>query len=633
MKKLFLCFITLMMLFAVSAVAESDGSEIHISGRFAYRLLDDGTAYIFRYLGDPGDGVFPPHEIDGYPADVDPNIAKGVYVPEFYTWAPETFVPFTYTLLEDGTAELCYSLTPDIDEYPIPEYIEGFRVSGMSPYYRETLKTCGDFDYFIRRDGTAEITSWMGNAGSDLIIPEQLDGYPVTVIGAKVLRGDIYRASLQRIYIPKTVKSIRSGAIPGANIAEIVVAPENPVYTVQDGMLINRKDQAVVRYVTHIDQKEIKVPDGISCIHDQAFNGVQYATTIILPDSVKKIGSNVFYIYSDLDRLIIPASIEYAGDRAFHIISGKELVITAGDNMSSHLGTQSDSSFLSDAALVSQQPAVDWSFIEYFNSVQLEKETADFAIVSHCLYSKWDKKLLKYCPQGEVEAGTFVIPVGTLSIAAGAFSDAKFTGFVIPEGITYLWDDAFSGCKFLKEVALPQQITAIGSNAYASCTSLESIVLPDGVTSIGSSAFIRCESLKSIVIPKGVTIIEDSTFAFSGLESIVLPEGLTAIRGRAFTDCDALESISIPETVTEIGGAAFNDCTALRSVTLPEGIDLIPRKAFSGCRALESVNIPASVTQIDKGAFNKCNPVYTVVPGTYGESWCMENGFNYVYAD
>lgn len=643
MKKLLLVCFALMMLFAASAVAESDGSEIHISGQCAYRLLDDGTAYVFRYLGDPGDGIFPPHEIDGYPTSYDENIANGVYVPEFYSWAIETFVPFSYTLMEDGTAELCYSLTPDTDEYPIPEYIEGFRVSSMSPYYRETRKTCGDFDYYIRNDGTAEIISWTGKAGSDLIIPEQLDGYPVTVIGAKVLRGDIYRASVQRIFIPKTVTTIRSRAIPSSNITEIVVATDNPVYTVQDGMLINRQDQAVVRYASQCEQTAVQIPEGIQLIHDDAFSGALHVTSIILPDSVKKIGVRALYMHVSLEKLVVPATIEYTGERAI-FRSGETLIITKGDSGASVMGNNSflwmqsetgddPASFLSEPAAEQQQSAVDWDFITDFRFVQLEEVPAGFAMVGDCLYSKWDKRLLKYCPQGEAETGTFVIPAGTESIADDAFSATEFSSFVLPESVTRVWDNAFSGCKFLKEVVLPQQITAIGSNAYANCTSLESIVLPDGVTSIGSGAFSRCGSLKSIVVPKGVTIIEDSTFMSSGLESIVLPDGLIAIEGRAFTGCDALESISIPETVTAIGGAAFNNCTSLRSVTLPEGIDLIPRGAFAGCKALESVNIPASVTQIDKNAFGKCNPVYTVVPGTYGESWCMENGFNYVYAD
>ena len=51
---------------------------------------------------------------------------------------------------------------------------------------RETL-TCGDYEYAVLADGTAEITGYTGEAEA-LEVPAELDGKPVTSIVAAAIR-------------------------------------------------------------------------------------------------------------------------------------------------------------------------------------------------------------------------------------------------------------------------------------------------------------------------------------------------------------------------------------------------------------------------------------------------------------
>ena len=683
MKKLFWVLLAVLMLCAASAAAESTLPEIHISGRFAYRLRDDGNAYIFRYLGDPGDGVFPPHEIDGYPASHDRDIGIGEYSPYFIN---DNTLPFLYSLLEDGTAEICCYLGDPSQIPDVPETIDGFRVSRVNPYYEQGLKTSGMFEYFIRSDGTAEIYNLQidellafRDSGKLLEIPEQLDGYPVTVLRFKALRGDLFRASAFRISIPRTVTAIRSGTLPYANtFSEILVDKANPVYTVKDDMLINRKENSVVCYAGRSTRTHIQIPDGIEEIHNNAFNIAYNAVSVTIPDSVKRIGEDAFsFVEQTFKQLVIPATIEYMGIRAFRYVIGETLIITKGQRndlihslkelFGGHDRYASNDAFLSEPVSVYDQRPVDWGFVNNFDHVQIDADIdADneyLAYVNGCLYSKWNKELLRYCPQSEAETGTFVIPEGTASIGSGAFAGSMFTGFVLPDSISEIDDGDFYGCWGLTSFVVPEGVTAIGAQVFAECVNLtsislpdsviiidaeafrgcdalESIILPESLTHIGAGAFDGCVNLKNITIPDSVISIDDQAFRnCQSLTSITLPKGLCsygegAYKGRTFDRCSALTSVIVPEGVTVICREMFTRCESLTNVTLSDGLLIIEENAFKGCKNLAAVNIPASVTEIEKGAFEKkCTATFTVVPGTYGETWCQENGFNYVYAD
>ena len=83
----------------------------------------------------------------------------------------------------------------------------------------------------------------------------------------------------------------------------------------------------------------------------------------------------------------------------------------------------------------------------------------------------------------------------------------------IPDGVTTIGLEAFSGCTSLTSVTIPDSVTSIGVDAFYSCTSLTSVTIPDGVTSIGEFSFQRCTSLTSVTIGNGVTSIGHSAFS------------------------------------------------------------------------------------------------------------------------
>ena len=85
------------------------------------------------------------------------------------------------------------------------------------------LYISGDYEYAILEDGTAEITTYYGEAEA-LIIPETLDGLPVTTIGDWAFDG---RSSLSAVTIPDSVTTIGDWAFEGCSSLSDVTIPDS----------------------------------------------------------------------------------------------------------------------------------------------------------------------------------------------------------------------------------------------------------------------------------------------------------------------------------------------------------------------------------------------------------------------
>ena len=87
--------------------------------------------------------------------------------------------------------------------------------------------------------------------------------------------------------------------------------------------------------------------------------------------------------------------------------------------------------------------------------------------------------------------------------------------------------------------------------------------------------------------------------------------------------------------VTSIGSEAFINSEFLSSIILPDCLTTIGIDAFCGCSFLASITLPGSPTRIGNWAFESCSVSlnFTVVRGSWAESWCKENGKNYTYSN
>ncbi len=168
----------------------------------------------------------------------------------------------------------------------------------------------------------------------------------------------------------------------------------------------------------------------------------------------------------------------------------------------------------------------------------------------------------------------------------------------IPNTVTSIGEEAFSGSRNLVSITIPESVKTIGDYAFSYCSSLSSITIPKSVTSIGLMPFAQCSNLASISVENGNPIYDSrndcnaiietktNTLIAGGINTQI-PESVTAIDIGAFVGLSKMASISIPNSVKSIGWNAFNDCTGLKEIysfiQKPFEMDTIDFDAFSGC--------------------------------------------------
>ena len=479
------------------------------------------------------------------------------------------------------------------------------------------------YTYTILTDDTIKITKYKGTDES-IVIPSEIDGKKVTVIGSSAFYGF---KSLKNIEIPDGITSIENYAFCQCWSITSLSVPES-VTSIGTGAF---------RFCG--DLKEIKLPSNLTVLSDSLFGAdanLEYITfgdaektdTVIIPETVQKIGNYVFMNCEKIKNINLPANLKSIGKTCFQgCISLTGLFIPQS---------------------VESIGGGIFGDCDALQSVEIEDENNNFIFKDGILY--------------DVKNGILVSAVNSLIPEKVIVDECTKT-------IDY---SAFADCNNLYEIEIPQGVVNIGEKAFARLDNLKNIDIPDSVTNITTLAFYRCNGLVSVQVPGSVTAIKNGTFReCNNLKKVILNEGVAKIEGSAFVFCSSLEQIKLPQSLVSIGSGAFDNCTSLISVELPDNaiissdtfkecknlsdivisdtnnnyivkngilynknmtrilcypagikdteffvpdtVKTIGDFAFYGTKALESINIPDSVTNIGTDAFGECSGLKEVV--------------------
>ena len=113
----------------------------------------------------------------------------------------------------------------------------------------------------------------------------------------------------------------------------------------------------------------------------------------------------------------------------------------------------------------------------------------------------------------ELEDGTVEIT----KFVSSSSTDIELPSVIDGKSVTSIGGRAFNAydieaCKNLTSIIIPDNVTSIGYDAFSGCTGLTSVIIPDSVTSIGGLAFYGCTSLTDVTIPASVTSIGGGAF-------------------------------------------------------------------------------------------------------------------------
>ena len=313
----------------------------------------------------------------------------------------------------------------------------------------------------------------------------------------------------------------------------------------------------------------------VTTIGVNAFWGCRELTSIFIPGSVVSIGKQAFYNCKCLTSVTLSKGLRSIGIWAF--LSCESLPsITIPETVT----------YIADGA---------FSWCSGLTSIVVEEGNTVYDSRNGC---------------------NAIIKTGINCLVEGCMNT------IIPEDITIIESNSFTGCTGLTSITIPNSVTTIGG-AFSDCRGLTTITIPKNVSYIQSTAFTGCSALTSIVVDEENTtfdsrygcnaIIETaSNKLIKGCANTVIPEDVMCIAMYAFSGCGSQTSLNIPESVTNIEAYAFFECDILTSINIPNSITTIGDRTFAYCSRLTSVNIPNSITSIDYGAFAGCKALTSI---------------------
>lgn len=478
------------------------------SGNYQYKVLDDNTICISRYIGDETNATIPV-KINGLTVT---TIGKNAFaqtglgclnIPASITDIKPNAFKFSgfnkievdknnlnYTSIngvlfsKDKTVLLAYPKENSATSYIIPDgvkIIESTAFMGTSnlnsivipngvttikenAFYLcsnlknvsipTSVKSIGEYAFDFSACTKENYGYYIGNCliGAD----NEINGNFTIKGGTRLVADSALREidNLGNISIPASVEIIGDCAFlnfSSENLKNITVANENKYFSSENGVLFNKNKTELLCYPCGKNETTYTVPNTVTKLAKVSFSGCKL-NKLNLPNNLKYIDESAF-TETSLKTLSIPESVEYIGKYTF-LMSGIETV-----NIPKRIAT--------------------------------------------------------------IEEGTFSCCINLKSVT-------------IDNNIKHIGDYAFSRCYNLSDINISNNVTSIGKGAFQS-TIIQKIELPASLESIGEYAFNDCQNLQEVTIPNKEVNINN----------------------RAFYNCPELNTVTIPAKVKEIGKNAF----------------------------------------------------------------------------
>ena len=273
----------------------------------------------------------------------------------------------------------------------------------------DEIKTYGQLQYHVA-NGEFVVIKTCDKYAEEIVIPEEIDGLPVKIIGSSAFSKC---TSLVSVMIPSSVTIISRRAFAECCALSSVTIPDS----------VTSIEYETFSWCTSL--ASVTIPDSVTSIGAYAFDHCYALTAVTIPDSVTKIGFRAFVNCIALTSVTIPDSVTSIDDFAFN-----------GCNK--------------------------------LTEINVSAENSKYASPDGVLFDKQAKQLIQY-PIGNTRK-SYTIPDGTESISPNAFSGCKALNAVtLPDSMTDIGFSAFYNCAFLNAVTFPRDLQSIGYDAFSCC--------------------------------------------------------------------------------------------------------------------------------------------------------------------
>lgn len=336
-----------------------------------------------------------------------------------------------------------------------------------------------------------------------------------------------------------------------------------------------------------VEVTNLVIPEGVTSICADAFNGCEGITSVTLPSTLTAIGSSAF-AKTNIESVAIPASVTEIGGSAFEYCA-KLTSVTIPEGVTTIGGSAFARSGLTSLTLPSTITSMSQSFY------------------------------------GCADLATLTLTPGITSLGGSFYNCPKLTTVNIPGSVKEVGSSDFSRCMGLETVTLNEGTEKVSFNT---CDLLATINFPSTIKEI---YFSYCPSLETVTLQEGVTRIGGFE-GCTGLKQINIPSTVTYVG--TFKDCNALEKVIIADIASwcnarhyeanhygptlKAGKLYFGTVDNNEEITnlvIPEGVKTIKSCSFYSLPNITSVTIPSSLTSWEWQAFYGCTGVTDV--------WCL----------
>ena len=421
-------------------------------------------------------------------------------------------------------------------------------------------------------DANYAILRGYDGAGGDVVVPAEIDGFTVDVIGINVFKGD----TITSLTLPETVLELRSNAVASCEKLTSVTLPQSLV-------VINR-----MNFFSCNALSEVTIPASVRYIGDTSFRFCDALRKITFEGVCPAIDMDCFSILPEDAVAYVPDDQLEAYTAAFENAGSTVSVQPSGKN----------------AVLVENNGYVEDEF---------DFDASTGTITSYNGYAT-------YLAIPETIGGAPVKAIGP-----EAFARHSYLAFLeLPEGLESIGDSAFYNCETLGRVRFPSTLKTIGSNAFYNAYK-SSVLELTSVESIGDYAFYFAGLKGSLELPEGLKSIGENAFeACTNMgANLYLPSTLESIGSNAFKGDYNIQYIVLESpTAPMLGENVFAGCDYLYDIDLnAHGT----RQEMQQWQAyVDALGLPCRVWRAqdptaqspEKGAYQYENRVLTEYTGT-----------------
>lgn len=342
-------------------------------------------------------------------------------------------IPDSVTLISDYAFQYCKSLT----KIEIPGTVKKIgnwwgNVNG------QIFNGCSNLKEVILEEGIEEISGRAFDSCSKVKewkLPKSLKR-----IGPCAFRN----ISVEEFNIPENVESIAATFISSSNLSRINVDSNNKYFTSVDGILFDKDSTRLIKYPENRDGNSYEVPNTVKTIDANAFISCKNLQTIVIADSVEKIGDSAF--------------------------DGSKLkTINLGGGITN----------------ISNKPFYGaWNL----TNINVITENDKYESENGILFNKGKTILIKY-PPAIINGEVYEIPNTVVEIGPQSFYNSQIKNVIIPSSVKKIGSESFCRCENLEELNLPEGLERIEWRALYLCYKIKTIVVPSSVTFIDGEAF------------------------------------------------------------------------------------------------------------------------------------------------